>query len=511
MKIVISSGHGKKIRGASGSPVPPQCDEVDEARKVTEGVATALRKLGVDTITYHDDVSTTQSENLTRITDFHNSRGAHDYDVSVHFNCYDGSAHGTEVLYVSQQELAEKICDKIVAAGGFTNRGAKKRTDLKFLNATDAPAVLLEVAFCDNDGDCSKYKSNFDAICTGIAEGIASKEAQPGRPPIEAKPPSLSGKPPADRVQLSEGSEGPAVVGLQTILGIPADGEFGDITATQVEAFQAACGLTPDGIVGEKTWEAVEDLQLSLTEEEARLAAGLIEEITQIAQASPLDDYEWPDRGISPPGYITGMSLCFAVALQDLIGGMTYAKNMARPLGGSDTDALKWYEPELKKAGMQFATAKDRLRTLFALMIGLSMRESSGRYCEGRDMSADNVAADTCEAGLMQTSWNICTADPSLPGLLSDYWDNPNGFRLQFAENVDPTAENLDCYGSGEGARYQWLAKYSPCFAVMTSALGLRSRKDHWGPIKRKEVTINKEAEVLLRDVQDLIEKTPST
>ena len=31
MKVAISSGHGLKVRGARGSPVPPQVDEVDEA------------------------------------------------------------------------------------------------------------------------------------------------------------------------------------------------------------------------------------------------------------------------------------------------------------------------------------------------------------------------------------------------------------------------------------------------------------------------------------------------
>ena len=35
----------------------------------------------------------------------------------------------------------------------------------------------------------------------------------------------------------------------------------------------------------------------------------------------------------------------------------------------------------------------DTLRHLFVLMIGLGMRESSGRYCEGRDQSASNTSA----------------------------------------------------------------------------------------------------------------------
>jgi N-acetylmuramoyl-L-alanine amidase len=81
-RIVISSGHGKYVRGASGV-----LDEVDEARKVVEQVADELRGRDVDVTTYHDDVSTTQNESLNRIVDFHNSQ-TRDLDVSVHFNAY---------------------------------------------------------------------------------------------------------------------------------------------------------------------------------------------------------------------------------------------------------------------------------------------------------------------------------------------------------------------------------------------------------------------------------------
>jgi len=102
MKIVISSGHGKYVRGASG-----YLDEVDEARRVVERVAQFLRRLGVGVITYHDDVSTTQDENLRRIVDFHNAQ-VRDLDISVHFNAYveTTSPMGTEVLYVSEYDLA---------------------------------------------------------------------------------------------------------------------------------------------------------------------------------------------------------------------------------------------------------------------------------------------------------------------------------------------------------------------------------------------------------------------
>jgi N-acetylmuramoyl-L-alanine amidase len=167
MTIVISSGHGKYVRGASGI-----IDEVDEARRVVETVATCLNGMGVDTITYHDDVSITQDENLNRIVDFHNSK-TRDLDISVHFNAYEPSAQprGTEVLYLSQKQLAKDI-SAAIASVGFINRGAKYRDDLFFLNNTSAIAVLIEVCFVDSEADCAIYKERFLDICLHIASAI---------------------------------------------------------------------------------------------------------------------------------------------------------------------------------------------------------------------------------------------------------------------------------------------------------------------------------------------------
>ncbi len=151
----------------------------------------------------------------------------------------------------------------------------------------------------------------------------------------------------------------------------------------------------------------------------------------------------------------------------------------------------------------------DTLRHLFVLMIGLAMRESSGKCWEGRDTTATNTSADTAEAGLFQTSWNIKTASPNIPPLLSDYWTNPNGFLPAFGEKIEPTASNLQNAGSGQGTAYQWLAKYCPAFAAMVTALGLRTRRSHWGPIGRREVEIVDDADKFLKQVVVLLRDTP--
>jgi N-acetylmuramoyl-L-alanine amidase len=179
MRIVISSGHGLKIRGAAG-PEPWGLDEVDEARKVVEAVAANLRKLGHQVTTFHDDISTSQNENLHRIVDFHNAQ-SRNLDCSCHFNAYlqTNSGMGTEVLYLTQEDLAQRVADAISNSSGLINRGPKKRTDLFFLNNTDMPAILIETCFVDSKCDADLYRKYFDSICLAIA-----RVGNQGRPEI---------------------------------------------------------------------------------------------------------------------------------------------------------------------------------------------------------------------------------------------------------------------------------------------------------------------------------------
>lgn len=170
MRIAISSGHSKYIRGASG-----YLDEVDEARRVVESVAVKLRHFGVRVFTYHDDISNDQSENLNRIVDWHNN-WVRDLDVSVHFNAYETTSEpmGTEVLFISQGDLAAEVSQSIADALELPNRGAKYRDDLFFLNNTAAPAILIETCFVDSSVDADNYGENYEWMCEAIARNLRS-------------------------------------------------------------------------------------------------------------------------------------------------------------------------------------------------------------------------------------------------------------------------------------------------------------------------------------------------
>jgi hypothetical protein len=519
VKIVISSGHGKHIRGAAG-PKPWGLDEVNEARRVVDRSATLMRSAGVKVTTFHDDVSDDQDENLKRITDFHNAQGAHDLDISVHFNSatFNGSNQtsnpvGCEVFYGSSsgQTWAKKLVDAMSAAGKFKNRGAKDG-NLYFLNHTAEVAVLLEVAFVNSQADASLYQQNFEAICASIASVVAGQEVQPGpTPPVEPPTTPPTTPPPStdDMATLKKGSTGPDVEALQRALGVlEPDGDFGPTTETWVKAFQAASfTLETDGIVGPATWEEVDDLVVRVTDGDPPLPPDLAAEIYTAAQTSEIADFSWPDRGIPPPGYIAGMALSFGHAVRRYIDGDEAAELMSQGAGNPDADALAWYKDEFAKLGMSNKTESvDTMRHLFVMMIGLGPRESSGKFCEGRDMSATNTQADTCEAGLFQTSWNIRSFSPAIGPLLPEFWDNPNGFLKEFKEGISPTANNLNSYGSGDGVRYQFLSRFCPLFHVLVTGCGMRTGRKHWGPINERKVTLKKEADKLLREVQTMVE-----
>jgi N-acetylmuramoyl-L-alanine amidase len=199
-RVVVSSGHGLYVRGASGI-----LDEVDEARRVVDHLADELANLDIEVMVFHDDTSKTQSENLETIVDAHNSE-SRDVDISIHFNAYveTEKGMGVEVLYLSQSELAADL-SAAIASCGLINRGAKKRTDLAFLNGCDRPAVLIEVCFCDSETDCAVYEDQFDRICIAIAETLAGGEEEKERPGVVVGRVSKFGGPLDSGVDADEG------------------------------------------------------------------------------------------------------------------------------------------------------------------------------------------------------------------------------------------------------------------------------------------------------------------
>jgi D-alanyl-D-alanine carboxypeptidase len=241
--------------------------------------------------------------------------------------------------------------------------------------------------------------------------------------------------------------------------------------------------------------------------------------IIAAAKLSAIARFDWKDRGPACIGYTTGMAVAYAAAFARLQAHDPVADRMSRALepvfrdsGGRlvKGDALTWYDEQLRGIGMGSATPLERLRRLFVLLLGLGMRESSGRFCEGRDRSAHNTSADTAEAGLFQMSFDLVAPRAELLDVFHHYQSHPDeGLREIFEKEVSPPPrpkdlENFGAPGS-PGFAFQKLSKECPAMTVEIAALGLREEAGHWGPIIRHDAEVRSAARELLVAVEQIV------
>jgi len=164
MKVCINAGHAP-----NGIPDPGAVGfgykESDIAYKAAVLVKHYLTCAGVQCILVQDD-------DLQAICDASNNFGA-DLFISLHCNAFNGQARGTETLYKSfnGQRLANCIQSQIIRSVNTVDRGVKERQNLYVLNATNAIAVLVEMAFIDNADDIKLLTEQLDTIARAIARG----------------------------------------------------------------------------------------------------------------------------------------------------------------------------------------------------------------------------------------------------------------------------------------------------------------------------------------------------
>ena len=165
MKVFINPGHDINLDSGAVNPVygTRECDVARDSGKM---LAQYLDIAGCD-------VRVVQSDDLGYVCEQSNEWGA-DIFVSLHCNAFNTVARGTETLYKSfnGQRLANCIQSQIIRSINTVDRGVKRRDDLWVLNGTDAVAVLVEMAFIDNEDDHSLLMNELDTIVRAIARGI---------------------------------------------------------------------------------------------------------------------------------------------------------------------------------------------------------------------------------------------------------------------------------------------------------------------------------------------------
>lgn len=230
-------------------------------------------------------------------------------------------------------------------------------------------------------------------------------------------------------------------------------------------------------------------------------------QIAELANNSSLSHVNWHGRGHAPLGYLKGMAIAWSRVYRQWQLGQPAAMLMAMANTHQSHDALSHYDGTFISHDMpNNVSGADTLRHLFVLLMGLGMRESSGRFCEGRDRSASNVTSDTAEAGLFQMSWNAHVSSREIPSLVVKYTHEPDTLAHIFHEGVQCSEADLHSFGVGEGLIFQNLCKSSPLCAIMTAGVGLRVIRTHWGPINRREAEIRPEANKLFIAIQSMLD-----
>lgn len=216
----------------------------------------------------------------------------------------------------------------------------------------------------------------------------------------------------------------------------------------------------------------------------------------------------WNDRGQAPRQYLRGLAASFAKAVCNPTRADVAFVGKAE-LGTND--ALAWYGDILKSKLGATSAGIVTVRQLYTLLAGLGMRESSGVYCTGRDMSASFSSADTAEAGLFQTSWGAHTRSPLLDQLFAQYSASKAGCASTFySAGLTCSASNNKNWGSADQKGYQWqaLTKACPSFATEYAAVLLRlngGAKGEWGPLRKRVAEVVPDCHNMFLAVQNLV------
>jgi N-acetylmuramoyl-L-alanine amidase len=169
MKIAIDIGHNAPPdTGASG------LKNEDEINKlIGHSLSKKLKERNHEVYLVGPSSALTVRDSLKVRCAKSNAWGA-DLFISIHNNCFNQKAFGTECFALSQKGylFASAIHRRLVSLG-FYGRGIKDGGHLFVIKHTNAPAVLVECFFVDSLRDCAIFDSlGPEKIAEAIAGGI---------------------------------------------------------------------------------------------------------------------------------------------------------------------------------------------------------------------------------------------------------------------------------------------------------------------------------------------------
>ena len=214
-----------------------------------------------------------------------------------------------------------------------------------------------------------------------------------------------------------------------------------------------------------------------------------------VESSTSCSDYYWKNRGKAPKSYIEGMALM-------------YAKQVC----GQGSDFIK---PNKITGSNKYGTYNDALNhyslsggelNTYTFLIGLGMRESSGKYCTGRDRSQNFTHSRSAEAGLFQMAYVARVFNSRMESIYEKYKSGELSCELEAfkQESIKCTSYDAKTFGTGEGATWQKLMKKCPAFSTQWAAILIRSQYKHFGPIIRKDAEFRTQCRDMLSKVGEI-------
>lgn len=169
--VVLDAGHGGEDPGTISS----LSDECDINLAVTQKIAAILTSEGINVVLTRDGDETVSLEERVTLA---NGSGA-DYFFSLHCNYYedDSSISGLECYYYGDSQtsrtLAEQMTDYLSSQTDIEVRSARDG-DLYVLRRTKMTAVLIELGYLSNAGECSRLisESYQETLAQAVADSI---------------------------------------------------------------------------------------------------------------------------------------------------------------------------------------------------------------------------------------------------------------------------------------------------------------------------------------------------
>lgn len=215
--IVIDPGHGGTEKGAVGREVSKVVLEKDINLAIARKVQALLVKEKATVTMTREDDSTVPLYDRPKLA---NDKGAH-FFISIHCDSTPkpNSASGSTTYFHASnpdgRALAQAIQKHLVAVTGLPNRGAQSDTAIyqqgfAVLRTAEMPAVLIEVAYINNDVDRKKLQDEkfqqkvAEAIVKGLKAYIEGENLAQSTPVIEVLPASQQSEAEYAPVQIPE-------------------------------------------------------------------------------------------------------------------------------------------------------------------------------------------------------------------------------------------------------------------------------------------------------------------